>query len=153
MYFLYKKETPFNIDNSIIIDDKLSVRVIKPQLNSLHSLLWTLLSFGKLKEYQIVNENNEIVSSSQVMPKIFYLSFMDKNSIHIGPCYTIDKYRGKGLYPYLLMEIMKDNLDKNIYIFTEKDNISSQNGIEKAGFIKFADGYKSKLHIYKVLNK
>ena len=48
---------------------------------------------------------------------------------------------------------MTDQNDLRSFIFTEKDNISSQKGIEKAGFIKFADGYKSKFHIYKELKK
>jgi predicted acetyltransferase len=77
---------------------------------------------------------------------------MDRDGLHIGPCWTHPDFRGHGLYPYLLQKIIEDyqnNIDK-IYIFASTSNIASQRGIEKAGGRLFAYGYKTKLGIYKI---
>lgn len=56
----------------------------------------------------------------------------------IGGCSTVDAYRGQGIYPYMLTQILqwyKDNTTlPHIAIFVAPDNISSIKGIEKSGF-------------------
>jgi predicted GNAT family acetyltransferase len=86
------------------------------------------------------------------MPKFFKYAFMLRNnSIHIGPCWTNKNQRGKGIYPAVLSKICSDYYKKNVYIFTEKENIASQKGIEKVGFKQFATGYKTRLFgVYKI---
>ena len=76
-----------------------------------------------------------------------------KKSLHIGPCWTDNKFRGQGIYPAVLSSICKNNSETNMFIFTEDENIASQKGITKVGFKKFSNGYKSKhFGIYKILN-
>ena len=67
-----------------------------------------------------------------------------KNSIHIGPCWTDKNHRGKGIYPAVVSKICADYSQKDVYIFTDDDNISSQKGIEKVGFKPYATGFKTR---------
>ena len=117
-----------------------------------HLLVWNILSLFRLKEYQLISETGEIASYAQLMPKIFIFRFMQRKGLHIGPCFTIEKYRGRGLYPELLKIIIQNETKCNeFYIFTKTTNIASQKGIVKAGFIPFGHGYKSKFGVYKIL--
>lgn len=127
------------------------VRVVKPKLNSFHSLLWTLFSGFKFREYQLVEkETGCVVSKAEIMPKIPIFAFMQKGGIHIGPCWTNPEYRGRGFYPFLLSKIIAEQENKNIYIFCSETNISSINGIQKLSFKKFGVGRKNRLGIYVV---
>jgi len=66
----------------------------------------------------------------------------NKNIYYIFYCNTFKKYRGNGIYPYMLAKMSEDVFqgDKNavVYISTEITNIPSQKGIEKVGFKKVA---------------
>ena len=66
----------------------------------------------------------------------------DDNAVFIGPCYTSESERGKGLYPYVLERIcrfMRENhKKKRVYINTNINNKSSIRRIKKAGFAKIA---------------
>ena len=62
--------------------------------------------------------------------------FQGEKSHYIFFCHTFSEYRGKNIYPYVLTQICKD-VEKNsgvVLISTDVNNISSQKGIEKAGF-------------------
>ncbi len=117
------------------------------------NLFWYVFTLGRYKIYYIYDKN-KIVHFSYVMPKIFKFGFMKhKNSVHIGPCWTHEEYRGKGIYPAVLSKICADYFGKDIYIFTDIGNIPSQKGIKKVGFKQIGQGYKSKfLGIYKINN-
>lgn len=119
--------------------------------NFLHLLLWNILSFFRFKEYQLIDSDGKIASYAQVMPKIIIFSFLSNKGLHIGPCYTVEKHRGRGLYPELL-KIIIQNETKNseFFIFTKTTNIASQKGIVKAGFIPYGYGRKSKFGIYRI---
>jgi hypothetical protein len=88
------------------------------------------------------------------MPKNFKFNFMrENNSLHIGPCWTDPDFRGKRLYPFILNMIINDNKKTPIYIFTTKDNFSSQRGIELVGFKQMGALRKtSPIGIYKIYN-
>lgn len=62
------------------------------------------------------------------------------NAIMLGPYWTNEKYRGKGIYgdllQYSLTYIPKDI---PVLIYTSINNISSQKGIEKNGFKKIGN--------------
>lgn len=147
-YILY---SAFSENASRINIDLTGIRlnVIKPKLNSLHNVLWTIFSLGEIREYQLVDSMGEVLAYAQVMPKIFIFGFMNKGDIHIGPCYTKEHCRGRGFYPYMLSIIMKEYKDKHLFIFCDKENTPSQKGITKAGFKPFGIGYKSFVGIYK----
>lgn len=61
---------------------------------------------------------------------------LNKNSRAVGPCLTINEFRGKGLYPLMLKYLRGSPLGRDgLDIFCRTDNISSIRGIEKAGFV------------------
>jgi len=64
--------------------------------------------------------------------------FQGDKSYYIFFCHTFSEYRGKNIYPYVLTQICRDVEKKSgvVFISTDVDNISSQKGIEKAGFEK-----------------
>jgi len=63
-----------------------------------------------------------------------------KNAIMLGPYWTNEKYRGKGIYGSLLQySITHISNDIPVLIYTSLDNVSSQKGIEKIGFDKIGD--------------
>lgn len=57
---------------------------------------------------------------------------------YIHYCFVSPTYRGKNIYPYMLMNLavqaMKDYNEEEIYISCDKKNFSSQRGIKKVGF-------------------
>ncbi len=60
-----------------------------------------------------------------------------KNATMLGPYWTNPDYRGKGIYGRLISHSIAIS-DKNLplIIYTSPQNVSSQKGIEKAGFTK-----------------
>jgi len=72
---------------------------------------------------------------------------MKKNDFEVGPCWTDEKYRGKGIYKYVIQlaveKFSKDNA--SFYMIVDEKNISSIRGIEKSGFVKIGKVKKSKL--------
>jgi GNAT superfamily N-acetyltransferase len=153
VYQYYKLRKNLNVNSFELSMQGFELKVVQPH-NGMHNILWTLFSMGRFKEYRILN-NSKIIAYAQIMPKIFIFDFMDKNGLHIGPCWTHPDFRGQGIYPYLLRKIVDDDYGSveradKYYIFTSTDNISSQKGIEKAGGEIFAYGYKTKLGIYRL---
>jgi hypothetical protein len=119
-------------------------KIIMP-LNSFHSVLWHIFSFfkgEKYYEYQVL-KNGEVVSVAQVCPKNLFFRFVPKNGWHIGPCSTIKSQRGNGFYPLLLQFIVQEHPERDYYMIIDERNISSQKGVDKAGFEKFAVGKKN----------
>ncbi|MBP6377752.1 MAG: hypothetical protein KA289_00060 [Kaistella sp.] len=65
---------------------------------------------------------------------------------------TLPRFRGKGLYPYLLSNIaMRNGRVKFIYALT--DNISSIRGIRKAGFVPLGNVYGFNKGMFKKILK
>lgn len=58
----------------------------------------------------------------------------------IGGCSTDEQFRGRNIYPYMLIQILHwvkaNKLARQVLIFVEPGNTPSINGIEKAGFKK-----------------
>lgn len=152
MNWLYYSCASSDIDNKELdIPDGFILNVIHPRLCSMHDILWTILSFGRYKEYQLLdNRTKQVVAKAQLMPKIIIFGFMKTGGLHIGPCFTEPQYRGNGFYPFLLKKIMQDYQNKvsDFYIFCDEKNISSKKGIEKAGFKCFGKGVKNRWGIY-----
>jgi len=153
-----RTRTKGQIASVSIGDNTYGLKIVRPtyynsgKKSFLHLLVWNILSFFRFKEYQLIDEDGQIASYAQIMPKIFIFPFVSNKGLHIGPCYTIEKYRGKGLYSGLLkIIIQKETKCNEFFIFTKTTNIASQKGILKAGFIPYAYGYKSKFGIYKII--
>lgn len=101
------------------------------------------------------DKNKTIVSlgwsfaSDEYIPEIDWTFTLKKNEIYLGDFITSPIFRGQKIYPFLLNHIVNLYLndDKIIYIATVKENVSSQKGIQHAGF-KFSH-QKSKIFIFK----
>lgn len=94
------------------------------------------------KEYDIII-NNRIVSKAVLISKVPIYGFLPHKGIHLCFCETIPEARGKGLYPLLLSYIQNDYPLCEFYMIVKEDNTPSIRGIEKAGFVKYAEGVKN----------
>ncbi|KAB1155777.1 hypothetical protein [Flavobacterium luteum] len=87
--------------------------------------------------YSIV-EKDRIIHESFLFNKLFLLRLIKKRGPTIGDCKTIQEFRGKSIYPFVINHIAKDqilNHNKNeVFIIVNTNNHSSIIGIEKAGF-------------------
>ncbi len=66
-----------------------------------------------------------------------------KNKNYIHYCYVDPKYRGRNIYPYMLVylaqRVFKDQAKQQVYISADYKNYSSIRGIHKAGFYHWAN--------------
>jgi predicted GNAT family acetyltransferase len=70
------------------------------------------------------------------------MPWVAEDALEIGAVYTLPNYRGKGLYPFSLETLVKNN-DKTFFMIVESENIASIKGIEKAGFKYFKTIFKN----------
>ncbi len=115
-------------------------------------LFWFLFTKG---HYRIiyVKKDNSIIHYTHILPKFFKFPFMNTNDLEIGPSWTDEAYRGKGIFPAVLayVALCWKEEKRTFYAFTNIENHSSQKAILKADFYKWMSGYKTnKLGIYKV---
>lgn len=108
-------------------------------------LLFQILTFGKTKIYY-VQDGNQILHTSYVIPACSKFPFLKKNDLEIGPCYAYPEFRGKGIYPKVLTKICQKRGGDSIsfYMIVDENNLSSIKGIEKAGFVRCGSVYISK---------
>lgn len=61
-------------------------------------------------------------------------------------CYVSPQFRGRNIYPYMITNLANIAFTKykisEIYIFADKNNLASQNGINKVGCIYDETGYE-----------
>ena len=140
---LYKYNTK---DDSVKLPDTLlGYRLIKykPGLftlryynqNPLLVLFWLIISLAKFEIYLLMDDKT-IVHTSYVSPKVYRFQFMGKKDIQIGPCWTNENYRNKGIYSKMLFLLLRyySDIERTIWIYTNLSNIASQKAILKSGF-------------------
>lgn len=104
--------------------------------------------------HYILTSINNYQNDLFVKSKIF-----DKSGMIIFDCVTFPEFRRLNIYSAVLTYILNEviNLNKKIYITTDINNINSQKGIEKAGFVKkylvdykeiFGKKIKEKIKVY-----
>jgi len=103
---------------------------------SLFRFYISVLTLGKTTIYYALNSSNEIVHSAYVIPPNFKYAFLKTNELCIGPCNTIERYRGQGIYPYILNYILFKNKNRDFCMIIRKENNASIRGVIKAGFIQ-----------------
>ena len=147
MFQLYElneeKFTPYDTASQhkkievVPIKDKLCCGTLKERIWTIY---WFLLTSGKAKIYLIRDEKGEVIHSSYVIPKCMKFPFMGEQDIEIGPCATRPDYRGVGLYPYVLAEIIKNESQKHgkVFMIVDDKNVASIRGIEKVSFFVVA---------------
>lgn len=96
---------------------------------------WYIITAHNYVLYCVMNDKNEVIHKSTRIGKCYKFNFLKKNEYEIGPCYTSESFRGKGIYPFVLNQIISDNPNANYYMFIDEKNFSSIRGVEKAGFM------------------
>lgn len=147
MKYLYKKEKPplkadFCEGRVQVFFPKIFGKLFLPEeKKSLKVLLvramFSLLTFGRAAIFYVC-ENGEVAHTSYVVPRCFKFPFLKKGEYEIGPCRTKMQYRGKGLYPMVLNDIVHSVGEEGafFYMIVDETNSSSIKGIEKAGFTR-----------------
>ncbi|HRE78355.1 MAG TPA: hypothetical protein PLL09_11080 [Flavobacterium sp.] len=88
------------------------------------------------KSKYFIRINNVYVHKSFLFKKLNLLAIINKKGPAIGECSTINEYKGKSIYPFVINYIARDvlKISKEVFIVVNTDNTSSIRGIEKAGF-------------------
>ena len=97
--------------------------------------IWKLITADNYVLYCVKNHNDDVIHKSAKVGWCYKFSFLKKNEYEIGPCHTAKNWRGKGIYPFVLKQIISDNPQANYYMFIDEKNTSSINGVKKAGFM------------------
>lgn len=108
---------------------------------------------GRYKIYYVTKwggESSEMVFRCVVHGKNYKFPWMSKNDYQIAWCKTIEKHRGKNIYPWALQEIMQIE-EGDPVMFVRTDNIASQKGVAKAGFEAVGKLRKTCFKVYKVV--
>ncbi len=124
-----------------ISDEHLTVKIMIVRL-----IFWAMTN-GRAEIVYVVSDDGDIMHTSYLIPKCYKFDFMGKYDFEIGPCVTKEKYRGNGIYPYVLKAITESygNGTTEFYMIVSDDNISSIKGIEKAGFERCGMVKKTKI--------
>lgn len=124
-----------------------------PWKERLHATYWCLLTWGKARIYLIRDEKGATIHSSHVIPKCVKFPFMGTWDMEIGPCVTLPAYRGQGLYPYVLTEIIKNGLQQHgkVFMIVDDKNVASVHGVKKVGFVPVAQIKKDWMKRYVVI--
>ncbi|WP_412465127.1 hypothetical protein [Flavobacterium mekongense] len=90
------------------------------------------------KKRFFIKAANKVIHESFLFEKLFVLRLIGKTGPTIGDCRTVEAFKGKSIYPYVInhiagVEILK-NHRKEVFIIVSPTNLSSIKGIEKAGF-------------------
>lgn len=75
------------------------------------------------------------------IPGRIIAEFHGSGDAYVGDCLTLAAYRGKGIYPCGLAELairLRAENRKWLYLYVERENLSSIQGVEKAGFRRVA---------------
>ena len=82
------------------------------------ALLWNIATLGKTKAYAVYDGAQRIHFSYVVRGREKF-RFLGKSDIEIGPCWTHEKYRGRGIYPAVLSSIIKKELAGGYSIYAD----------------------------------
>jgi hypothetical protein len=63
-----------------------------------------------------------------------FLYILDNSEYFFGWSETKENSRGKGAYPFTLYTVLKELKNERVTAFISNDNLSSLNGVKKAGF-------------------
>ena len=155
MYFFYKQG---NAPVSVTVPEGINISKCKPRplVANMHSMqigrrkviyyeIMTFLFRGFARtfiEYDVI-KNNVVVSKAVLISKVPEYKFLPRKGVHLCYCETILEERGHGYYPLLLNYIQNDLSSVELYMIVDCQNIASNRGVEKAGFVKYGIGVKN----------
>lgn len=90
------------------------------------------------KKLYFIEDKGQVIHKSFLFKKLFLLKIINEVGPAIGDCSTLDVYKGKSIYPFVINFIAQEELrhhhQKEVFIIVNSNNKSSIRGIEKAGF-------------------
>jgi hypothetical protein len=87
-------------------------------------------------ECYAVFDDDKLIHATWVFKRKLLTSQLGIHNVYTaGDSYTIESYRGQGIYTNIL-KLISSEKEKDIIIFVDPNNLSSIRGIEKAGFSK-----------------
>ncbi|MBP6557905.1 MAG: hypothetical protein KAX93_00610 [Flavobacterium sp.] len=93
---------------------------------------------SKNKKRFFIQVEGKVIHESFLFERLFVLRLIDKKGPTIGDCRTVDAFKGKSIYPYVINHIAVEEIGKHnreeVFIIVSPNNLSSIKGIEKAGF-------------------
>lgn len=139
-YGLYKTDISSYSNTDTYKGERLYLKISRVSPKSvglIESIMWNAFCLGRCKLYRMYYKET-LVHSSLVARGRLKFPFLRKRDIEIGPCWTSEHYRGRGIYPYILSVIIKEEIANGgtAYMIVDDDNKSSIKGITKAGFIR-----------------
>lgn len=153
-YYFYRSKV--NVEETTIPDDISIVKTMPhPHIAGMQHMqigwlrwlyynVYTIVFRGYcrvFKEYDII-KRGKIVSKAVLISKVPNYKFLPNKGVHICYCETLESERGQGYYPLLLKYIQNAEPSLDLHMMVLEDNVASIKGIEKAGFIRYAEGIK-----------
>lgn len=116
-------------------------QLAKLQVQSVSSFFYLKLRYGSPVTYLVLaSVDGEVVHVQWVIPSFKIqkrYSFVEDSHYAIIKCATAPQFRGLGIYPAVLQFVTFSELPSECFwIWAEKQNIASLNGIQKAGGAK-----------------
>lgn len=154
-YILFQnsKKVPYdgNLDIAIVdLKHRLFLKSEKKTFSKFLKRLYFRFLTAKKTNIFLVLDNGIVVHESFVCQKCWKFPFLGKHDCEIGPCYTNEKYRGRGIYPTVLKYIMCVTNFDNYFMVINENNAASINGVKKAGFCSIKKIKKTRfLKVYK----
>ncbi len=112
-------------------------------------ILFSVATKGRQQIVCIRNDKGEIIHYSFVIPYCKKFSFMNKKDVCIGPCWTREDWRGKGIYgkvlDYIAAYVLNKNPEADLFVLIREANISSNKGIRKANYVPVGTIRKTKI--------
>lgn len=121
-----------------------------PHVGTMRVWIWRLLAllgiFDSRAKIYMVFRGGKLAHYSIALSKYFSFPFMTRYDIHIGPCWTREEDRGKGLLRWTIESIIKDcqKEGSRAWYITRIENEASKAAIEKIGFERIGGGVKKK---------
>lgn len=117
---------------------------VPPGLNRKTFTGWWLLYLPKLLQgfaYSIflVYYGEKVAHYTMATVKTFKFPFMGTRDIQIGPSWTDEEHRGKGLASYVVKKILETYAkeQRNFWWLSREENQGSRRLIEKVGFFEY----------------
>lgn len=92
-------------------------------------------AYGAYKNGELIHIS-WVYTATEYSKEPFQRLALKDHEIEIVNCFTLEKYRGSGVYPYMiqfLSNLMIQNGIERIYMMADRKNLASQRGILKAG--------------------
>ncbi len=160
MKYLFYYRQSGSINNACCnLPDIYSVEIFRPKIYKifprgiakLNFLFWWILWLLRLfssPDYHgfIVYHEAKVIHYSIILPKFFRFPFMAVNDFQIGPCWTHEEYRRKGIHSLIIQKILKtfNKEGSRLWYVTREENIASVRSIKKAGFTLQGSGFRKK---------